>query len=38
MRIADLYYFVSILNNSIHMRTINAYIFDIVNSTKSLNY
>lgn len=26
MRIADLYYFVSILNNSIHMRTINAYI------------
>ena len=38
MRIADLYYFVSILNNSIHMRTINAYIFSIVNSTKSLNF
>ncbi len=38
MRIADLYYFVSILNNSIHMRIINAYIFAIVNSTKSLNF
>ncbi len=34
MRIADLYYFASILNNSIHKRTINAYIFAIVNSTK----
>ena len=38
MRIADLYYFVSILNNSIHMRTINTYIFAIVNLTKSLNF
>ena len=38
MRIADLYYFVSIFNNSIHMRTINAYIFAIVNSKKSLNF
>ena len=38
MRIADLYYFVSILNNSIHMRTINEYIFAIVDSIKSLNF
>ena len=33
-----LYDFAPILNNSIHMRTINAYIFAIVNSTKSLNF
>ena len=38
MRIADLYYFVSILNNSIHIRIFNPYIFAIVNSTKSLNF
>ena len=38
MRKEKLYDFAPILNNSIHMRTINAYIFAIVNSTKSLNF
>ena len=38
MRIADLYYFVSILNNSIHIRIFNPSIFASVDSIKSLNF
>jgi len=38
MRIADLYYFVSILNNSIHIRILNPSIFANVDSIKSLNF
>ena len=38
MRTGKLYDFAPILNNSIHMRTINAYIFASVDSIKSLNF
>ncbi len=38
MRIAELYDFVPILNNSIHIRIFNPSIFASVDSIKSLNF